>query len=177
VPDATDLHALCEELLDASVEALDTIPAFAPGLAGAPGRSYVSPGLPALDCCDQLTVHAASIADAVTSPGALSAGRKIAAKINQIGLQVTITRCIPVVDDSGTLPTAEEMAAAAEQTNADAWALWNHLYNLWRADLLFSLCGEVFWDGMRSLNPQGGCGGWVLSLRVSLSGYEEALGS
>ena len=70
-------------------------------------------------------------------------------------------------------PTAQQ--ESAEQINADGWALWNHLYNMVRADQLFMLCGEVFWDGLRSITPSGGCGGCNLFLRVELDGYEEVL--
>ena len=69
------------------------------------------------------------------------------------------------------------MEEAAAQLNADAWALWNHLYNLVCAGQLFTFCNGVFWDGLRSIAPQGGCGGWVLNLRVALDGYEEAVTS
>ena len=172
-----DLFDLCDELLAASVEALDTIPDSAPELAGSPERSFISPGLPALDCCPQLTVHSSFVQDAATSPGGLSAGRKVAGKINQVSLVATIARCIPVIDDSGTLPALADMQAAAEQINADGWALWNHLYNLWLAGLLFTYCGEVFWEGLRPLTPQGGCAGWTLSLRVSLGGYQSVVSS
>jgi hypothetical protein len=64
---------------------------------------------------------------------------------------------------------------SAEQLNADAWALWTHIFNLLHAGLLFETCGEVHWDGLRSFGPQGGCGGWTMQLRVSLDGYEEVL--
>ena len=42
-----DLHALAEELLEASVDALNTIPLVLPGFEGAPDRSFVSPSTPA----------------------------------------------------------------------------------------------------------------------------------
>ena len=170
--DATDLQALCDELLAASIEALDTIPDFAAELGGAPQRSFVSPGQPALDCCDQLTVNVTSVTEAPTSPGGLSAGRRASsARVNLVGLAVTITRCIPSYDD---IPLAEDLQASSEQLNADTWALWNHLWNLWRSGDLFTLCSEVFWDGLRPVNPSGGCAGSVLSLRVALDGYEES---
>lgn len=174
--DVTDLDTLCHELLDASVEALDTIPAVAPGLAGSPERFFVSPGQPSLDCCDQLTVHASGVAEAPTSALGLAAGKRAqqGARINHVGLVVTITRCITSVPE---IPLAADLEASAEQVNADGWALWNHIWNLIRADMLFTLCGEVFWDGLRPVNPSGGCAGWTLNLRVSLEGYEETLGS
>jgi len=169
-----DLQALLAELLDASIESLDTIPDFAPALVGAPERSFISPGLPALDCCDQLTVHSPVVLDTPLQPGGLAEGKKCAARKTVVTMQVTITRCIPVIGDDGEWPLPSEMEDAAAQLNADAWALWNHLYNLICSGQLFTLCGEVFWDGLRSMNPQGGCGGWVLTLRVTLDGYAEA---
>jgi hypothetical protein len=75
----------------------------------------------------------------------------------------------------GSPPDPLDLDASADQINADGWALWNHLFNMVRADLLFTLCGEVFWDGLRSITPSGGCGGYVLQLRVELDGYEESL--
>lgn len=169
----TDLQDLCLDLLGAAVEALDTIPNYDAQLEGAPDRAFVSPGLPALDCCDQLTVHAQSIIDAPISPGGLAAGKKCAARIGHVGLVVTITRCIPTLDEAGNYPLPSSMEFAAAQTNADAWALWQHIYDLVCDEQLFSLCKEVFWDGLRALNPQGGCGGWVMNLRVTLDGYDE----
>jgi hypothetical protein len=172
-----DLHALAEEFLDACIASLDTIPVFAPGLGGAPERSFISPGTPAFDCCDQLTVHVGGAADAATAPGALAAGRKATfGKVNLVQLIATITRCVPIVT-AKDWPTPTEMNTAAEQLNADGWALWNHTFNLVAAGQLFQLCGEVYWDALRSITPSGGCGGWTLTVRVRLDGYQEVVGT
>lgn len=167
----TDLFDLEQELLDACVESLDTIPLFAPGLGGAPERSYVSPGLPAFDCCDQLTVHTPSIVDSPFSPGSFTGTSARAATVITVTLVATITRCIP----SQPEPPVADFLAPSEQTSADGWALRNHLLNMIRAGDLFTICSEVFWDGLRFVNPQGGCAGWTLNLRVQLDGYEETL--
>lgn len=172
-----DLQNLCLDLLGAAVESLDTIPNFQVVLQGAPDRAFVSPGLPALDCCDQLAVHAQQILDKPISPGGLQAGKKCAARLAEVALVITITRCIPTMDDGGQWPDPEEMELAAAQTNADAWALWEHIYFLVCSEALFSLCKEVFWDGLTALLPQGGCGGWVMNLRVTLDGYDSVTGS
>lgn len=168
--DAADLTALCDELLAASIEALNTLPGIDVRLEGAPDRAFTSSGQPALDCCEdgQLSVNAAAISASPATGQTCKSGRT-----NYVGLTVTIGRCIPVGGDQGLPPSSEELDDAAAQTNADAWALWNHLYGLWCAGLLFSMCGGVFWDGMRALQPSGGCGGWVLALRVSLDGYDD----
>lgn len=177
-----DLHALAQEFLAACEAALDTIPTFASGLVGAPARSYISPGQPAADCCDQLTVHIAAVTEAPTGLPGLPEGLKAqqGARINHSQLVATILRCVaqPTTTKQGYLPpAASELEASAQQLNADAWAMWNHIWNLIRAEQLFSLCLGVFWGGMRSLEPSGGCGGWVMSLTVTTEGYEEAIGT
>lgn len=172
-----DLQALALEVLTASEDALNTIPTLAPGLDGAPERAYVAPGRPALDCCPQLTVHVDQVNDADTSPGGLSAGRRIAGKKNWVRLVITIARCVidtRIGSDITQPPLAADLEATAEQTNADAWALWNHLYCLWLAGELLSLCSEMFFEGMRPLGEQGTCAGWTLSIRGTLDGYCDA---
>lgn len=166
-----DLHVLAGDFLDACIEALDS---NAPGLAGAPERTFISPGRPVLDCCDQLAVHV----EAVTELNSTGSGQKArqGARTNLVTLIATSTRCIPTGTATNP-PSTEELMGAAEQLDADAWALWNHVFNMIRADQLFMLCGEVFWDGLRALAPSGGCAGWTLQLRVQLEGYEEALGT
>jgi hypothetical protein len=170
--DARDLHALAEELLQACVDALDTLPAL--NLLGAPERSFVSFTEPAADCCDpgQLTVHVPTVGEGATEPGGLQAGRRfIRSRINHPVLVVTLFRCVPVSRDMP--PDADSLEAAAVQLNADGWALWNHTYNAMRAGELFSTCIEVFNDGLRALPASGACAGWILPFRVTLDGYEE----
>jgi hypothetical protein len=162
-----DLDALAHELLDAAVEALDTIPILAPGLGGSPERSFVSPGLPALDCCDQLTVHVAAVNE---HPSGQSNTHKSGARKNLVTLVIHATRCH---DIETVPPLPETLEATAEQMNADGWALWNHFWKLMRSGDLLTLCDEVIWDGLRALTPSGGCGGWTLTIRGAYQGYEE----
>ena len=168
-----DLHALAEEYLAACVEALDTIPDLA-GLGGSPPRSFVTHGRPVLDCCDQLTVNVDNVVESPTGrvPGATSKSTKTG-WTNLVALVATISRCIPVPDTHGNLPPVADMVASSTQLNADNWALWNHVHNLVAAGLLFDQCGEVYFDGIRALQPSGGCAGWVMQVRVSLDGYPE----
>jgi len=69
----------------------------------------------------------------------------------------------------------DDAEAAAAQVNADGWALWNHIFNLIRAEQLFIKCSKIIWDGLRSITPQGGCGGYTLTLRVESDGYDEVI--
>ena len=177
--DARDLHELAEELLAACEADLDTIPTLAPGLGGTPERSFIAPGEPAADCCPQLTVHVAEIREAPTEPSGLAAGRRPAlSRVPHITLIVTLFRCVPTGSETKTgwrPPLTADIAAAAEQINADGWALFNHIYNRIRAGLLFQTCKGSFMDGMRQLTPQGGRGGWIMGIRVTLDGYSENL--
>lgn len=169
-----DLYALASEYLSACVEALDTIPTFEPTLAGAPERAFISPGLPVWDCCEQLTVHVDGVLEDVNS---LSGSGRHAAlgRLNIVTFITTVTRCIPVVGGTQleALPEIEDLSSAAEQIHADGWALWNHIYNMVRAGELFALCDEVFYEGLRAATPMGGCGGWTMTVRAQLDGYEE----
>ena len=170
-------------MLAASVEALDTIPLSFPALAGAPGRSFVSSGRPAFDnCCGdertvggQLTVNAAFAVPKQIVPTTQGVDAKIGMRINHVTFNIWIVRCLPIADIDGEAPSAAANSAAAEQTDADAWALYNHLWNMVRAGALLSICSEVFFDGLRALDPSGGCGGWVLTLRAQVDGYEESI--
>ena len=169
--DPTDLQTLCLDVLSAAEEALDTIPGFAPGLEGAPARTFINAGQPVFDCCPFLSVNAATIREAPTEPLGLGAGTRHRQdfRLNWVGVQVWIARCAV----SGTAPPESSLTEVAEQVNADGWALWNHLWNLARSGDLVSLCDEVFFDALTPLQPSGGCCGWLLSMRLQLAGYEE----
>ncbi len=169
-----DLDLLCHDFLDACVEALDTIPIFAPGLGGAPERSYVSPGQSADDCCpDQLTVWWENITETPTTSGSPTGQSAKTSRGNNVLLIARIVRCMNRPEAGAPSTTTEEDYAV--QKSADAWALWNHIYNMVRAGTFSSLCDEVYWDGLRSITPSGGCSGSQLVIRVALDGYEETL--
>lgn len=170
----TDLHDLANELLDASIEALDTIPLYDATLSGAPSRTFVAPGPVALDCCEQLAVHVGAVSEGGSAPELPAASF---ARINRVQLAITASRCVPVPDSHGNPPPALEQEAAAAQINADKWALWNHLYNMIRNGDLFSRCCDVIWGVVTPLQPNGGCGGSRLSITVCFDGYEEVPGT
>lgn len=173
---AADLKGIADDILDAAIQALDTIPVSAPGLEGAPERAFVSPAEGSIDCCDdgQLTVFIDSIADAPLAPG-LGQGRLQAGKKIHVAAVVTIARCVP--DNRGLMveiadpPLAADLEAIATQTYADIWALENCLYGLWQSGDLFTLCGEVFFERARPF-LEGGCAGWRLIVRFTLDGYQ-----
>ena len=173
--DATDLQTLCDEVLAAATFALDSIPGFAPGLEGAPERTFVSAGQPAFDCCPQLSVNAYRTTEGITSPFGLGAGTRHRQnfRVNHVGVDVWSARCA-ATGQNGQPPTVAAITAVAEQVNADGWALWNTLWNVNRggsSDPIVSLCNEWFMDALIPLQPSGGCAGWRLSIRAELAGY------
>jgi hypothetical protein len=175
-----DLFDLADELLDVCTEALDSIPTFTglEELLGSPSYRFVADAAPIADCCDDgmLAVHVNAVSDQFARPPAPASP-----KANVPNLIVTVLRCLPLgeVDgDSYTAPTAEEVTASARQTLADGWALWNRIYNMIRADQFLTRCQRAEFVGMQSIRPgDGQCGGWQLSFRAELSGYDEELGT
>ena len=167
----TDLYDQTVELFDACVFALDMIPAQSPGLGGAPERSFICTATPALDCCDQLAVAGNSIREAPTVPLEMGAGTRHQQQFrkNYVAFTVWITRC----NSSSEIPYPHEAYTTdSEQAQADAWALWNYLWNMCRSGELFTICGGVYFDSLNPLTPQGGCYGSVLNIRGELEGFE-----
>ena len=118
----TDLFDLAEDFLEACVDALDTIP-LRSGARGCSGAELRCAGVPALDCCPQLTVDVRAVQEDPRSPSGPGSGQRAryGARKNNVFMVATIVRCYPTEIPA----TVTEMEAAAEQVNADGWALWN----------------------------------------------------
>ncbi len=160
-----DLHALAEEMLQVSVDALDTL---APGFGGSPARAFVTYSEPVADCCPQITVHVSGIRDAPTQPGGMAAGKRhTIGKRNYVTLITTLFRCVPTEVE----PPVAEMEAAAEQINNDGWALWNYVFNEIASGRFRDYCSEAIFDGIRPIRASGGCGGWLVQTTFMLDGY------
>ena len=178
MPGPGDLHVYVEELLAAGAEALDTIPDIeGTSLLGAPDRQFVSPGLPVADCCEMLTTWVDPLGEGSRSRQTLTANFRI----NRPRINLMILRCVPsgrVANKTYIPPSADALTASAEQIHADGWAIWNHLFNLIAAELLFDgRCVDLLWDPALSQTPSGGCGGWRFGLFVGIPGYPEDLGT
>jgi len=186
LPGPLDAHYLALAFLDDVAASLDSIPDYDPTLEGAPERQFVSPGISVddfvgRDCCSQIAVWITPLTEAGTSPGGLDDGKRASrfAWINQVSLTARVTRCFPTssVSTAGiyTPPTADELTEAAKQHDADAWALWNYLHSAVHKEHLLEHCDEVFFDNITAIVPSGGCGGWVVSVRAALGGYEATI--
>lgn len=176
--DAGDLFATCEELLAAAAEALDTVPdQLGTDLLGAPERQLIMYGAPIHDCCEQLVVWVNPVGAGARSPNVMAPDFQVVRPT----FRVHATRCAPkealgaIVNKRYVVPEAEAITEFTRQVHADGWALWNHIFNLVNADLLFTKCGDMVQWGMTSITPMGGCGGWELQFTVQLDGYQEEL--
>lgn len=168
------LYEAARELLVACEEAVALTP------SGAIARAYVSPGPPAFDAIEQLTVHVGGpvIADTAPLQPPLQPFHRVAGTgmVNMVALVVTVLRAVPVPTQyEGELPVWPEpywLDAAAQATISDLWVIWNHVATLKRNGTLFGgRCREMTWDPAVSVNTEGGCAGWMLTLRVQLDGY------
>lgn len=173
---AAGLYDLCREFLEACAEACTIAP------AGAIDRAYVSPGMPAFDCCPQLTVHAGGPQQADTAPLAppLQPGHREQTTQALILVQMTATviRCSPTLelDGSPTMPDPALLDASAAETLGDVWTIWNHLATLKRTDALWGpKTREVFFDAAIPVMTSGGCAGWQIPVRVQLDGYRTSV--
>lgn len=163
-----DLNEVAAAFLSAATDALDLTP------AGAPGRRYVSPGEPALDCCGQLTVWIQQLGDADLNagPGALARSKAInRGGKPQVSIYIQATRCVDLnPEKAGGLPQPVLLEEAATTINRDGWALRCHL--LWeiRHGDLAELCSGVEFLGGNVITPQGGCVGWTFLFRYPVEG-------
>lgn len=178
-----DLHAIALEVLQHCVDALNTIPDFDSTLLGAQDHRYVSFGLPAFDCPDQLTVHVTPLSEADTSPGGLAIGKRASrdAWINNVTLVITSTRCVKTGEVSAmgvySPPDPALLTLDAKQGHADAWALWNHLHNVKASGDFLTLCDAAEFGDLLGLIPSGESAGWTWPIAIVLGGYQEPIGS
>lgn len=167
---ARDLFTAANEYLVACHEALATTQ------EGAPTRYFISPGPPAWDCPDQLTVHVGGPSVADTLPqGVLDPGHRatVTGQVNLVVLTATILRCAPTVDDDGNFPTPQQLDAASTVLLDDLWAIWNYVRSAKTNDALFPPRErELIQDPAIALAPQGGIAGWQITVRVQLGGYQ-----
>jgi hypothetical protein len=175
--DSTDLYELASDVRDAAVQILDSIPGDDPQLQGAPTEQRLVLGEPVWDCCDLLAVWVPRITEQATSPSSPSGviGRRhVNGRVPLVSVQIGVTRCQPKGETRGKTyvpPTAAELELAGRQGYADAWALYNGLFNRQAQGLLTDVCDEMTWDGVEAYLPEGGCAGWRIDLRFQLDGY------
>ncbi len=173
VPSTADLlEQWAEQLVDVVNQALATT------TGGAISRAFVSPGIPVLDCCPQLTVDVRALGFENTSPQSpvTVIGKRAATQSLQLAtLVVTIARCSTGVTEEGApqpIIPASTQQAIATVINQDIFAAWNGIQQaIMEGELFAAPCMAVYMDPAVPLPNSGGCVGWVLQLRPAISGY------
>jgi hypothetical protein len=145
-------------------------------------RAFVSPGVPSWDC-GQIAVYVGTAVEADTAPlmPPLQPMRRVdqGRMLNLVTFTAVVIRCcVPVPTGEGPnllFPSAAAMQEVSDQTNADLWAIWNHLAQMKRAGLLFPPERREFtFDPAVPTAIAGGCAGWQIQVRVELGGYKGA---
>lgn len=137
-----------------------------------PARQFVPPGLPAYDC-DLLAVqlvrtfgHGGSLAAEVLEPQTPAAGHAL----RGAAFDIHLIRCVPVVNDDGTPPSTILEETAAEVILTDAQLLLNVIVAAQRSGDLPGCSGLVF-EQWRTVTPQGGLAGGILTVRVMVGAW------
>lgn len=162
----TSLYDLAAEVLVVAEACLTTT------TAGVPSLSYVSPSLPAYDCCPALIVSVPSLGEEGTSPqlNAMDLGRKASyGRVNLASLNVTALRCAPAMDPQGGV-SLTDIEVAARETLEDGWALWCGFYHAIIAGTFKGTCEDVHFDQGRAVTEQGDCVGWTFLFRAQIDG-------
>jgi hypothetical protein len=121
---------------------------------------------PTIDCGDLLIVTPTALTSA------FQGSVENCAYVLQVGMSVTITRCVPNLQPSGETAENEDLTAAALGLAGDISTLWYGLIGRCRADTLFTsfagiMCGDVSWhDGRPGVG--GGIGWWTLPVTVTV---------
>lgn len=133
-------------------------------------RAYISHGRPVADC-DSLAVYVGAIR--ATQPN-----KNVCAVTPLATLHVVRFVCVPTMEEDGSAPPAADLTESALDLADDADSIFYGAVNAWAAGTLFPdgqggglvSCSEIdFGDGIAVLEPQGGIGGWDLTIRVLLN--------
>lgn len=164
------LGQYAQEVLDVSEDSLDGT------LGGIPDRIFRSPADPAFDCCpeqSQLSVHVERLYEEALEPSGNGDGQALRANLGSVIkaiYTIVVVRCAPMMDSNGNPPSPAEIDAVAEVVEMDGWALWNGLRHAYLNGLIFEHCSGVTFDDGVPINEQGGCVGWLFTIRAMIPG-------
>jgi len=163
--DYSSLMDLADLLLDTAALCLeDTVD-------GAPTLQYISPAMPAYDCCPALIVSVAALSDESTSPLspiASTGHRTLYGRVTLATLVITVLRCAAPVQQDGSVITAD-IESVASQVLSDGWILWNCIDCAIRNGVFLDMCSIVHFDRAVAIREQGSCVGWEMILRAEIN--------
>jgi hypothetical protein len=127
-------------------------------------RSYITHGRAVADC-DSLVVWTESIV--ATQPN------KAVCSIQSLWtVHVTRFKCVPTIDESGNAEEPEVYQASALDLANEGEAIWYGVIGAWADGTLFDGaigCAQIdLRSGLSAIEPQGGMGGWDLTIVVTL---------
>lgn len=174
------LAETADAILDAALAAL------APDITGhpAPSKVFVSHGDPVMDldgCCDSggtLAVHLGRPQSGV--PIRWDSLKTPCMVLTRSAFTVSLFRCVPVfnTDQPGYAPTEDELTASANDLLTDLWCLICGLREAIRAgDIQAGGCDDVRLTESRTVEPQGGCAGWQVTLELQANDGGPGVGS
>jgi len=145
--------------------------ALAPTDVGFTGEAFLNPGLPAFDGnCDFVCVWMGGENLAASAGISSTQIFRTGPRVNLVTLNVTSGRCLHT-SRAGGIPTLAEKTADAVVHMQDGQALWTQIGDAIADGLFDGTCRQVTMQGLTALTPQGGMGGWNLSLLVQIDGY------
>lgn len=157
------LHELAREILGASVDSLND-----DGITP-PDRRYVHPGsnFDVADDCDQLVVSMERVYSGV--PGEpFEARNEILGNPRSAQFSVRIVTCVNTVDSQGRAPSDDEIDADALVTYSLVWSIYQGLLERIGDERLLGACQHVIVGDATPIGPEGGMGGWFITLDVQL---------
>lgn len=171
---ASTVHTLtdyAEQVLLVSGDALATTD------SGCPDRVFISPDAPVFDCCPFVNVYVSALREETTSPlsPTETALRTKFGSVILATFVISAVRCAANPMSIDNMPTAAAITASAAEVQQDGWALWNGIRDAQQNGLLFDGCIGLHFDGGVPIPEQGGCVGWVFSLRASIPGIPNLL--
>jgi len=141
-----------------------------------PARRYVTPGVSGGEAwdCEQVVVGAVSVNPGIASAaaGQLGALMRVPAGgvvIADITLRVEIVRDVPVMEDDGNPPDADDITNAAEAAFKDLAVLRDVVVRIQRDALLTDgVRATMLVSAITPTGPQGGLAGVALQIAVDV---------
>lgn len=164
---AAEIYGICQAILGAIVDHYDTIDVDLPAV------QLVTPGLPAFDCCDMLTVWCeghAPFAGNLQNQGADSIENSLGFSMRFAQIGVTLIRSAAVLADDGEAPPVAEIQADAQTMYADSMILMEAIIAGHAAGALGHDRSIMFGTWLTE-GPEGGTAGGTLRLQVSLADW------
>lgn len=135
-----------------------------------PVRQFVSASQPPAEpteCAETLAVWSGPLRTVPPPPG----GKRGCTSKTIAELHVTLYRCVPTMQETGTPPIPADLDASGSSLAVDGWVIWRGVLTKWSDGTLFPDLGCEQVDltrGAVNLPPLGGLAGWDVTVLVTL---------